>query len=92
MDPHLQRLYRENTGPVAFLDESYRADGATTYYIVATALVAPDYLSETRELLRNYYGGETMHVANRPFGERQSTYPIAGFWISDSGAGVGVIC
>ena len=49
MDPHLQRLYRENTGPVAFLDESYRADGATTYYIVATALVAPDYLSETRE-------------------------------------------
>ncbi len=63
MDPHLQRLYRENTGPVAFLDESYRADGATTYYIVATALVAPDYLSETRELLRNYYGGETMHAA-----------------------------
>ncbi|MFV0434347.1 MAG: hypothetical protein ACK5LO_10235 [Leucobacter sp.] len=63
MDAHLQRLYRENTGPVAFMDESYREDGAVTYYIVATVLVAPDYLSSTRSLLRNYYSGETMHAA-----------------------------
>ena len=31
-----------------------------------------------------------VRVANRPFGERQSTYAIAGFWASSSGAGVGV--
>ena len=39
-----------------------------------------------------FFAKELDQLANRPFGERQSTYPIAGFWISDSGAGVGVIC
>lgn len=45
------------------MDESSREDGVSTYHIVATVIVAPDYLGSTRDLLRNYYGGETMHAA-----------------------------
>jgi hypothetical protein len=32
----------------------------------------------------------TPELASSSFGERQSTYPIAGFWASSSGVGAGV--
>lgn len=51
MDRQLQRLYAENQFPVAFVDESYELHRGKTFYILATALVYPKYLSDTRESL-----------------------------------------
>lgn len=63
MDTQLQQLYRENTGAVAFLDESYDLRAGQVFYIVATAVVSVHELDSSRTELRNYYGGETMHAA-----------------------------
>lgn len=81
MDAKLRRLYGENRGPVAFLDESYREQGDRTYYILASALVDAELLDETRAVLRNYYGGDAMHAApmysNREFASLRGGIDLA---------------
>ena len=63
MDSRLQRLYAENTRPVAFIDESYELRNEQTFYILASALVYPEELSATRAVLLATYGNETIHAA-----------------------------
>ena len=63
MDRQLHRLYAENKKPVAFIDESYELRAGETFYILATALVYPEYLSHTRLALLDAYGNEAIHAA-----------------------------
>lgn len=63
MDSPLHRLYRDNTEPVAFLDESYELREGRTFYILASALVYPEDLATSRSALLDYYNGEAMHAA-----------------------------
>lgn len=70
VNPALRELYLRNERPVAFLDESYRLDGDGRYYILSCALVWPDALGDTRQALRDYYGGDAMH-ASEMFGRAE---------------------
>lgn len=63
MDRQLHRLYAENQHPVAFIDESYELHHEETFYILASALVYPEELSDTRLSLLEAYGNETIHAA-----------------------------
>jgi hypothetical protein len=63
MDPQLHRLYAENKDPVAFIDESYELHSGETFYILASAVIHPEYLSETRLSLLDAYGNEAIHAA-----------------------------
>jgi hypothetical protein len=63
MDRQLHRLYAENGNAVAFIDESYELRSGETFYILATALVYPQYLSQTRTALLDAYGQEAIHAA-----------------------------
>lgn len=63
MDEKLHRLYAQNRDPVAFLDESYELHEGKTFYILASALVYPDFIPSTRDVLKTFYDGETMHAA-----------------------------
>ena len=62
MDEKLHRLYAQNRDPVAFLDESYELHEGKTFYILASALVYPDFIPSTRDVLKTFYDGETMHA------------------------------
>lgn len=81
MDRQLQRLYAENQFPVAFVDESYELHRGKTFYILATALVYPKYLSDTRESLLEAYGAEALHAApmfkRMEFGSLRSAIDLA---------------
>ena len=63
MDRQLHRLYAENQHPVAFVDESYELRSGETFYILASALVYPEDLSQTRLSLLETYGNEAIHAA-----------------------------
>lgn len=63
MDASLQRLYAENENPVAFFDESYELRQGETFYILASALVCPEDLSNTRSALLAAYDNEPIHAA-----------------------------
>ncbi|MEC5186069.1 hypothetical protein RCH12_003550 [Cryobacterium sp. MP_3.1] len=59
----LARQYKVNTRPVAYLDESFETEATDTFYVVAVAVVADDALTESREALREFYGGGALHAA-----------------------------
>jgi len=48
---------------VAYLDESFETGAADTFYVVAVAVVSEDALTQSREALREFYGGEALHAA-----------------------------
>jgi hypothetical protein len=59
---NLADLYRAASAPVAYIDESFRIDNQQSYYILACALVASEFVAETREALLAFYSGEVMHA------------------------------
>jgi hypothetical protein len=59
---NLADLYRAASAPVAYIDESFRIDNQQSYYILACALVASEFVAETREALLTFYSGEVMHA------------------------------
>ena len=48
---------------MAFIDESYELRSGQTFYILASALVYPQHLSQTRMALLDAYGQEAIHAA-----------------------------
>lgn len=63
MDVRLDRLYAENENPIAFIDESYELRHGETFYILASALVYPEDLTNTRLALLDAYDNEPVHAA-----------------------------
>ncbi|TFD44810.1 hypothetical protein E3T55_19805 [Cryobacterium frigoriphilum] len=59
----LAQHYKANSRPVAFLDESFETGAFDTFYVVAVAVVNVDDLTESREALREFYGGDALHAA-----------------------------
>ena len=76
MKDQLRRLYAQNHNPVAFLDESYELVEEQTFYILACAVVKPEFLIQTRVALASYYGGEAMHAA--PMFDRREIESLRG--------------
>lgn len=62
MTVNLADLYRATSTPVAYMDESFRIETEQSYYILACALVAPEFVAETREALLAFYSGDVMHA------------------------------
>jgi len=58
----LQDFYHGASGMVAFIDESFRLDGPSRYYILGIAMVNLDQLDATRSKLLDFYGGESLHA------------------------------
>lgn len=58
----LQDFYHDASGMVAFIDESFRLDGPSRYYILGIAMVNLDQLDATRSKLLDFYGGESLHA------------------------------
>jgi hypothetical protein len=48
---------------VAYLDESFAYESANTFYIVAVAVIDSHQLRDTRQQLKQFYGGEALHAA-----------------------------
>lgn len=59
----LAAAYAQTEGPVAFVDETYQTNSASSFYAVAVAVIARDALDETRAELTDFYGGEPLHAA-----------------------------
>jgi hypothetical protein len=58
----LHDFYRGSSESVAFVDESFRLDGSSEFYILGIAIVRADQLAATRSQLLDVYGGESLHA------------------------------
>jgi hypothetical protein len=71
MDDILARHYRDNSKPVAFLDESFELEREKAFYIIGAAVVDVDVLSSSRQVLLDFYDGAPLHAGpmyhNREF-------------------------
>jgi hypothetical protein len=64
-DQHLATLYARTPGPVAFLDESYRAptgDGERPFYAMSAVTFEPDQLDQVRDVLTDIAGSRWWHT------------------------------
>jgi hypothetical protein len=88
---HLDDFYRGATGSVAYVDESFRLDGARKFYIVGIALVSIDQIFATRSQLLSFYGGEPLHAgAMYSRGELETIRQSAGL-VSEQNDGLEVM-
>jgi hypothetical protein len=62
IDSTLARYYRENSKPVAFIDESFELERDRTFYIVGATVVNASDLNASRQELLEFYDGDALHA------------------------------
>jgi len=69
----LAALYRGNSAPVGFIDESFELVGRKTFYMVSLALVFHERLDAVREEVLECYSGQALHAGPMHFAGETGT-------------------